>query len=55
MGGLLIISAMLGNLVIPVVAAQERTLRRGLQKMLLMMFLLNVLYAVFVRYAFVFF
>jgi hypothetical protein len=55
MGGLIIISAMLGNLVIPVVAAQERTLRRGLQKMLLMMFALNILYAIFVRYAFVFF
>lgn len=45
-------SAMLGNLVIPLIAAQERTLRGGLRKMLLMMIVLNVLYALCVGYAY---
>lgn len=46
----MLFAIVLGNLVIPFWAARERTFRRGLQKTIVGMVVLDVLFGLLVRY-----
>jgi hypothetical protein len=54
MRGLLIISVLIAHIVVPLMAAREVSLRRGVQKTALILLLVNTLYALGIRYAYLF-
>ena len=52
MRGLLLMSVLIGNIAIPLIAAGEATMRRSVQKTLLLVTILNALYVFGIRYAY---
>jgi hypothetical protein len=52
MRGLLLLSALMGHIVVPIWAARERDIRKSIQKAFFLLAVLDCIYAIALRYAY---